>query len=233
MISDKELLHYIGKQPRHIAGFKQIAHDLALKGKERRRLEELLREMTRQRKLVAIGKERWSLPTAASSQDLVVGRLRMHRDGYGFVIPERDSLPARAQGKLAGDIFIPPPRIGSAMHGDEVLVELGPIRQDGRAATTTSRRLTKKWPWKSPSLRGWSAPAPRTKIARIVFWATRSSAGHHETQGARAPSPVVRQHSGRRQCHTGDGWKTTWKVWSWKSRSSSGPRPRKTPADGS
>src|SRR5258708_2559782 len=133
MISDKELLHYIGKQPRHIAGFKQIAHDLALKGKERRRLEELLREMTRQRKLVAIGKERWSLPTAASSQDLVVGRLRMHRDGYGFVIPERDSLPARAQGKLAGDIFIPPPHIGSAMHGDEVLVELGPIRQDGRA----------------------------------------------------------------------------------------------------
>jgi ribonuclease R len=133
MITDKELLHYIGKQPKHIAGFKQIAHDLALKGKERRRLEELLREMTRQRKLVAIGKERWSLPTAASSQDLVVGRLRMHRDGYGFVIPERDSLPARAQGKLAGDIFIPPPHIGSAMHGDEVLVELGPIRQDGRA----------------------------------------------------------------------------------------------------
>src|SRR6266481_6070103 len=133
MISDKELLHYIGKQPRHIAGFKQIAHDLALKGKERRRLEELLREMTRQRKLVAIGKERWSLPTAASSQDLVVGRLRMHRDGYGFVIPERDSLPARAQGKLAGDIFIPPPEVGNAMHGDQVLVEMGRIKHDGKA----------------------------------------------------------------------------------------------------
>src|SRR5262249_10993663 len=118
---------------RHMAGFKQMVHDLALKGPERRRLEELLREMTRRRKLVAIGKERWGLPTAASSRDLVMGRLRMHRDGYGFVTPDPDSLPARAQGKLAGDIFIPPLAIGNAMDGDQVLVELGQIRDDGRA----------------------------------------------------------------------------------------------------
>ena len=133
MITEKELLHYVSKQPRHIAGFKQIVHDLGLKGKERRVLEEMLREMTRRRQLVAIGKERWSLPTAASSQDLVTGELRMHRDGFGFVVPEPDSLPSRARGKLAGDIFIPPPAVGNAMHGDQVLVELGPIRQDGRA----------------------------------------------------------------------------------------------------
>src|SRR6516162_9947099 len=90
-------------------------------------------KLSRQKKLVAIGKERWSLPTAVSDQDLVVGELRMHREGYGFVVPEPDSLPARARGKLAGDIFISPPAIGHAMHGDQVLVELGPIRQDGRA----------------------------------------------------------------------------------------------------
>src|SRR5260370_17092636 len=131
MITEKELLHYIGRHPRHIAGFKQIAHDLAIKGKDRRQVESLMREMTRQRKLVAIGKERWSLPTATSSQDLVVGELRMHREGYGFVIPEPDSLPARARGKLAGDIFIPPPAIGVAMHGHQVLVELGPIPNHG------------------------------------------------------------------------------------------------------
>jgi ribonuclease R len=116
-----------------MAGFKQMVHDLALKGPERRRLEELLRELTRHRKLVAIGKDRWSLPTAASTRDLVAGRLRMHRDGYGFVTPDPDSLPARAQGKLAGDIFIPPPAIGNAMDGDQVLVELGQIRDDGKA----------------------------------------------------------------------------------------------------
>jgi ribonuclease R len=144
MITEKELLHYIGKQPRHIAGFKQIVHDLGIKGKDRRSLDGLLRDMTRQRKLVAIGKERWSLPTATSSQDLVAGELRMHREGYGFVVPEPDSLPARARGKLAGDIFIPPPAIGNAMHGDQVLVELGPIRQDGRAEGRIVRVLERR-----------------------------------------------------------------------------------------
>ena len=133
MITEKELLHYIGRQPRHMAGFKQIVHDLALKGPQRRQVEELLRDLTRRRKLVAIGKERWSLPTAASSKDLVTGRFRMHRDGYGFVTPDPGSLPARAQGKLLGDIFIPPPATANAMDGDQVLVELGQLRPDGRA----------------------------------------------------------------------------------------------------
>src|SRR5215469_9047191 len=133
MVNEQQILRYIGKQPRHTAGFKQVVHDLALKGRERRDLERLLKEMTRQRKLVAIGKERWSLPTSASSHNLVMGRLQMHRDGYGFVTPDPDSLPARARGRLQGDIFVPPPNIGNAMHGDEVLVELGPIRHDGRA----------------------------------------------------------------------------------------------------
>ncbi|HYX53088.1 MAG TPA: RNB domain-containing ribonuclease, partial [Candidatus Limnocylindrales bacterium] len=132
MITEQEVLHYISKQPRHIAGYKQILHDLGIRGKDRRPLEQLLRDMTHRKKLVAIGKGRWSLPTSASSQDLVVGRLRMHRDGYGFVTPDTGALPPRARGKLLGDIFIPPPEIGSAMHGDQVLVELGRIRPDGK-----------------------------------------------------------------------------------------------------
>jgi ribonuclease R len=133
MLTEQQILHYVSRQPKHMAGFKQLIHDMGLKGKDRRTLQQLLRDMTRQRKLIAIGKERWGLPTSASNQDLVVGRLRMHRDGYGFVIPEPGSLPARAQGKLQGDIFIPPPEVGNAMHGDQVLVEMGRLRHDGRA----------------------------------------------------------------------------------------------------
>ena len=133
MLTEQQILHYVSKQPKHMAGFKQLIHDMGLKGKDRRTLQQLLRDLTRRRKLIAIGKERWGLPTSASNQDLVVGRLRMHRDGYGFVIPEPGSLPARAQGKLQGDIFIPPPEVGNAMHGDQVLVELGRLRHDGKA----------------------------------------------------------------------------------------------------
>ena len=100
MITADEIFRYISKQPRHIAGYKQILHDLGIRGKDRRPVEQLLRDLTRQKKLVAIGKERWGLPTSASSQDLVVGKLHMHRDGYGFVTPEPESLPPRARGKL-------------------------------------------------------------------------------------------------------------------------------------
>jgi len=139
MITDNEILRYIGKQPKHTAGFKQIIHELGIRGRDRRTLQDTLRHMVRRKKLIAIGKERWGLPTSASSQNLVVGTLRMHRDGYGFVTPESESLPERARGKLLGDIFIPPPDIGNAMHGDHVLVELGRIRPDGKGEGTILR----------------------------------------------------------------------------------------------
>ncbi|HEY1272042.1 MAG TPA: RNB domain-containing ribonuclease, partial [Terriglobales bacterium] len=61
------------------------------------------------------------------------GRLSMHRDGYGFVIPDANSLDPRLKERLSGDVFIPPPAVGAAMHGDRVLVELGIVRPDGRA----------------------------------------------------------------------------------------------------
>src|SRR5258708_11842519 len=64
---------------------------------------------------------------------MAVGRLSMHRDGFGLSIPEATSLEPRLKARLVGDIFIPPPAVGSAMHGDRVLVEIGNIRSDGRA----------------------------------------------------------------------------------------------------
>src|SRR5260370_10209658 len=132
MRTEKRFPHDVARRVKQMAGFKRVIHGVGLEGKARRTLQQLLRDLTRRRKLIAIGKARWGLPTSASNQDLVVGRLRMHRDGYGFVIPEPGSLPARAQGKLQGDIFIPPPEVGNAMHGDQVLVEMGRLRHDGK-----------------------------------------------------------------------------------------------------
>ena len=205
MLTEQQILHYVAKQPKHMAGFKQLIHDLGLKGNDRRTLQQLLREMTRRRKLIAIGKERWGLPTSASNQDLVVGRLRMHRDGYGFVVPEPGSLPARAQGKLQGDIFIPPPEVGNAMHGDQVLVEMGRLRHDGKAEGRIVRVMereqetvvgifhyangrnyvspsTKKWPWTSSSPRAWNTPKRKRKNGR---------APEHDTRGTRLAATTV------------------------------------------
>ena len=79
-------------------------------------------------------------------RNLLVGRLTMHRDGFGFVIPEATSLDASLKARLAGDVFIPPHAIGSSMHGDRVLVEVSAIRTDGRAEGRIVRSLSRAHP---------------------------------------------------------------------------------------
>src|SRR5437899_92586 len=89
--------------------------------------------MVKKGELIQVDSDRYAMPQAKVGKNMAVGRLTMHRDGYGFVIPETSSLDEKLKARLSGDVFIPPPAIGSAMHGDRVLVELGPIRPDGRA----------------------------------------------------------------------------------------------------
>ncbi|HKF25609.1 MAG TPA: RNB domain-containing ribonuclease, partial [Candidatus Acidoferrum sp.] len=71
----------------------------------------------------------------------IEGRLILHQEGYGFVVPSRP-VP-----KLDRDIFIPRDATGDAMHGDTVEVELGRIahgpdgqRAEGRIVRILGRR---------------------------------------------------------------------------------------------
>jgi ribonuclease R len=80
------------------------------------------------------------------SRNALIGRLTMHRDGYGFVIPEATSLDANLKARLAGDVFVPPHAIGSSMHGDRVLVEVSAVRPDGRAEGRILRSLSRAHP---------------------------------------------------------------------------------------
>ena len=124
MISDSAILKKIEQQPKRTAGFKQLVRELGLHGDERRELDERLQASGLQRTTDATRFRSLRSPQAASGRNMIVGRLSMHRDGFGFVIPDPASLDARLKASLAGDIFIPPPAIGSAMHGDRVLVEI-------------------------------------------------------------------------------------------------------------
>jgi ribonuclease R len=58
---------------------------------------------------------------------LIPGRLSVHRDGYGFVIPDE---PVEG---LRGDIYIAKEVAQRAMHGDRVTVRILRIEPDGRA----------------------------------------------------------------------------------------------------
>ena len=133
MLSDSAILKKIEHQPKRAAGFKQLVRELGLHGQQRRELDDRLDRLVASGQLVRLDSDRYALPSASAGKNMIVGRLSMHRDGYGFVLPDPKSLDARFKDKLAGDVFIPPPFIGSAMHGDQVLVEVGTIRPDGRA----------------------------------------------------------------------------------------------------
>ena len=64
---------------------------------------------------------------AESIPKLIPGRLCVHREGYGFVIPD---TPIEA---IQGDIFLPPGAAAKAMNGDRVAVRITRFGRDGRA----------------------------------------------------------------------------------------------------
>ena len=51
MLSEQEILRYIGKQPKHTAGFKQFIHDLGLKGRAAAAYSSCLNAATDRRRL--------------------------------------------------------------------------------------------------------------------------------------------------------------------------------------
>jgi ribonuclease R len=155
MITDQSILRQFERQPHRSAGFKQLVRELGLRGSDRQQLAERLQVLVKGGRLVETGRDRYTLAEhAVARQNLIAGRLTMHRDGYGFVIPNAGQRSVGAppfrppsakgwEGQISGDIFIPPSAIGSAMHGDQVLVELGRQKEDGRAEGRILRVLSR------------------------------------------------------------------------------------------
>jgi ribonuclease R len=145
-MTDRELLARIAASPGRKAGYKQLVRELDLGGgRERRLLLEQLARLTVRGQLTQLDREQWSIPRpvaahgAASRDNLIAGRLDLHRDGYGFVRPN-----ARQGLEIEGDVFIPPSEIHGAMQGDQVLVEVDPPKADGRMAGRILRILERR-----------------------------------------------------------------------------------------
>jgi ribonuclease R len=132
-LSDSAILKKIERQPKGTAGFKQLVRELGLHGDARQQLSDRLKRLVSSNQLIEVESGRYAIPKAAAGKNVLVGKLSMHRDGYGFVTPDAATLDPHLKTLLSGDIFIPPPAVGAAMHGDRVLVEVGRIRPDGRA----------------------------------------------------------------------------------------------------
>jgi ribonuclease R len=124
-MTDAALLSHITRLPHARANFKQLIRELGAKGAERADLETALARLTARGDLLELRSGHYAV--TAGSREFAVGRLNMHRDGYGFLIADR---PVEG---VAGDVFIPRESAKEAMHGDRIVVRIAQIEADGRA----------------------------------------------------------------------------------------------------
>jgi ribonuclease R len=134
-VTGATLLQHIQKLPHHRATFRQLLRETHLdRDALRTRLEELVARgdviETRSDHFAAI----------AGSREYATGRISIHRDGYGFLIPDR---PIEG---LRGDIFLPERQTGGAMHGDRAIAQINRIERDGRADGEVVRILRRAHP---------------------------------------------------------------------------------------
>jgi len=146
--SPSAILRVFEKDPARMFRLRELVLELGLRSSQARELKHALKDLSRDRSILVLKKGHFTLaskdrhggardraqpsrmphgaqPPRGPASNAVTGRLIGHRDGYGFVVPERDA------GTMP-DIFVPPGGMGSALHGDRVEVRVLRSKADGR-----------------------------------------------------------------------------------------------------
>ena len=118
-LSAPQILDLMAEEDRPLL-LREILRRLGLQKEQRHQAREVLKDLAESGKVVRIRGNRYGLP---SKMNLIVGRVKAHPDGYGFVIPE-------AEGEE--DIFISSRNLKEAMHGDRVVARIESIRRKGK-----------------------------------------------------------------------------------------------------
>lgn len=124
-LTESAVLSQIAKAPHGKSSYKQLVRELGAKAGSREKLEGLLNGLKKAGQVIELRGGQFVL--AAKSREYAVGRLSVHRDGYGFVAPD----PARED--IKGDFFIGSSHLGDGMHNDRVVVRIINIGRDGRS----------------------------------------------------------------------------------------------------
>ncbi|MGH7839488.1 MAG: ribonuclease R, partial [Candidatus Binataceae bacterium] len=91
------------------------------------------------------------------ARDEVKGRLVLHHDGYGFVVPD---VPMP---QLDGDVFIPRDAVEDAMHGDRVVARLQRV-SGARGGQRAEGRIVRVIGRANPSVVGLFRYGPRGSV---------------------------------------------------------------------
>src|ERR1041385_3222082 len=98
----------------------EIARKFGVSGRARVALGKTLRDLERAGEIARIRKDRYVLPREA---DLITGKVSVHPVGYAFLISEKPG---------ESDVFIAAENVGTAMHGDRVVVRISVESPAGR-----------------------------------------------------------------------------------------------------
>lgn len=132
-IKDREaVLAFLKTKTRKPISFKEIAIALGVSTKEYRSLKRGLSSLVREGDIY---KTRSGLYGTAEKMSLITGNFEAHRDGYGFVLPDKAGEK---------DLFIPPRKTSGAMSGDRVVVRIeSPAKREGRIIKILERSRKK------------------------------------------------------------------------------------------
>src|SRR5215468_6735487 len=122
-VSQEDLVRYIQQSPDRATNLQRILEDFDATPAARRQIKGILNQLVRDGKIAKHRGDRYEV----AARNLIDGTILVHRDGYGFVIPNE-----RIEG-LDSDIYIPAVLIGSAMNGDQVKAEITYRKKGGRA----------------------------------------------------------------------------------------------------
>jgi ribonuclease R len=125
-MTDPELLEYIARQPHGRTGLKHLCKGLRIAGEEqRRRVETALERLTARGDLIELPNHYYA--AASRSREYVSGRVSIHRDGFGFLIPAKP-IPG-----VTGDLYLGRESLHGAMNGDRAIARITHTGRAGRA----------------------------------------------------------------------------------------------------
>jgi ribonuclease R len=123
-MTDGELLAHIIRLPHGKATLKQVLKELRARSEHRGAVERGLERLVKRGDLIELKSGHYI--ATAKSREYMVGRVSRHRDGYGFLVADKP-VPG-----IQGDIFLPPPAMAGAMHGDRAVVRVSGPSRDGK-----------------------------------------------------------------------------------------------------
>src|SRR6476661_4552340 len=131
MFSRDHVLALMRERVHHPASMRELLQVLKVPKDDQTSFKRHVKSLVSSGELIQIRGNRFGLP---EKMDLYVGRLQTHPAGYGFVTPERPL-------ETGGDIYISPPHLIDAMHGDRVVVRIERVKEGGRAEGRVIRIL--------------------------------------------------------------------------------------------